>query len=146
MPEATSRAAHLPPLIDVEEFFADPVFSSASISPDGTQIAYLAPAHGRTNVWVRGIDEEHDRAVCVTHDAQRGIKTYYWTDDSRWLLYRQDTDGNEDWHGFRVDLQAPDQPAVDLTPLPPGSRVTGFGPMKSVPGSILVSMNGRPMF
>jgi dipeptidyl aminopeptidase/acylaminoacyl peptidase len=140
------RMGHLPPLIDIEEFFADPVFSGASISPDGTRIGYLAEAHGRTNVWVRGIDEEHDEAVCVTHDARRGIKTFYWTDDSRWLLYRQDTDGNEDWHVYRVDLHAPDQPAVDLTPLPRGSRVAGFGPMKSVPGSILVGMNRRPMF
>ena len=140
------RAVRQPPLIDVEEFFADPVFSGASISPDGTRLAYLAEAHGRTNVWVRGIDEEHDQAVCVTHDARRGIKTYYWTDDARWLLYRQDTDGNEDWHVYRVDLQAPEKPAVDLTPLPPGSRVIGFGPMKSVPGSILVGMNQRPLY
>ena len=146
MTTLSSRAARQPPLIDVEEFFADPVFSGASISPDGTRIAYLAPAHGRTNVWVRGIDEEHDKAVCVTHNARRGIKTYYWTDDARWLLYRQDTDGNEDWHVYRVDLTAPEQPAVDLTPLPRGSRVVGFGPMKSVPGSILVGMNKRPMF
>jgi len=146
MTKPAVRTGHLPPLIDVEEFFADPVFSGASISPDGTRLAYLAPAHGRTNVWVRGIDEEHDQAVCVTHDARRGIKTYYWTDDSRWLLYRQDTDGNEDWHVYRVDLQAPEAPAVDLTPLPPGGRVTGFGVMKSVPGTILAVMNRRPMF
>lgn len=146
MTRPAARTGHLPPLIEIEEFFSDPVFSGASISPDGTQIGYLAEAHGRTNVWVRGIDEEHDKAVCVTHDARRGIKTFYWTDDSRWLLYRQDTDGNEDWHVYRVDLHAPDQPAVDLTPLPRGSRVAGFGPMKSVPGSILVGMNRRPMF
>ncbi|MEV6984757.1 alpha/beta fold hydrolase [Sphaerisporangium sp. NPDC051017] len=136
----------LPTLIDVEEFFADPEFSGASISPDGTRIAYLAPAHGRTNVWVRGIDERHEQAVCVTHDARRGIKTYYWTDDPRWLLYRQDTDGNEDWHLYRVDLEAPDEPAVDLTPLEPGSRVVGSEIMRSMPGSVLVAMNKRPMF
>lgn len=132
--------------IDVEEFFADPLFSGASISPDGTRIAYLAPKYGRTNVWVRGINEEHGDAVCVTHDAKRGIKTYYWTDEPRWLLYLQDTDGNEDWHLYRVDLDAPEEQAVDLTPLPPGSRVFGAEPLDAVPGSVLVSMNRRPMF
>ena len=40
----------LPPLFDIEEFFADPAFSNVTISPDGTELAYPAPAHGRTNV------------------------------------------------------------------------------------------------
>jgi dipeptidyl aminopeptidase/acylaminoacyl peptidase len=135
-----------PSVIDVEELFADPEFSGASISPDGKRLAYLAPWSGRTNVWVRGIDEEHEDAVCVTHDARRGIKTYYWTDSPRWLLYLQDTDGNEDWHLYRVDLDAPDEPAVDLTPLPAGSRVMDVSPMSSLPGTVVVSMNRRHMF
>ncbi|MEU5845834.1 S9 family peptidase [Saccharopolyspora shandongensis] len=135
----------LPKLIDVEEFFADPEFAVPSISPDGTRIAYLAPKYGRRNVWVRGIDEGHEDAVCVTHDARRGITTYLWTDDPRWLLYLQDTDGNEDWHLYRVDLDAPDELAVDLTPMEQGSRVFGAEPLPSVPGSVLVAMNRRPM-
>ncbi|MFD3430244.1 S9 family peptidase [Nocardia fluminea] len=142
----TSKSPALPDLIAVEEFFADPDFSGASISPDGTRIAYRAPAHGRRNVWVRGIHEDHDDAICVTHDARRGITTYYWTDDPRWLLYLQDTDGNEDWHLYRVDLDAPDEPAVDLTPMAPGSRVFGAEPSAEVPGTVLVWMNQRPMF
>ncbi|SDT15633.1 alpha/beta fold hydrolase [Jiangella sp. DSM 45060] len=135
-----------PRVIEVEELFADPEFSGASISPDGKRLAYLAPWSGRTNVWVRGIDEQHEDAVCVTHDERRGIKTYYWTDSPRWLLYLQDTDGNEDWHLYRVDLDAPDEPAVDLTPLPPGSRVMDVSPLSSVPGTVVVSMNRRHMF
>jgi dipeptidyl aminopeptidase/acylaminoacyl peptidase len=141
-----SETGVLPRLIDVEEFFADPEFSSASISPDGTRLAYLAPKYGRTQVWVRGIDEEHEDAVCVTHDARRGIKGYLWTDDSRWLLYMQDTDGNEDWHLYRVDLENPSEPAVDLTPMDPGSRVMGVEQPKTMPGSLIVSMNRRPLF
>lgn len=138
-----------PRLRDVEEFFADPEFSHATVSPDGTRLAYLAPRYGRTQVWVRGIDEDHDRAVCVTHDTRRGIKNYHWTDDARWLLYEQDTDGNEDWHLFRVDLSRAggDEPAaaVDLTPLAPGSRVTGVQRLPGRPGHVLVWMNQRPM-
>ena len=136
----------LPELIDVETFFADPAFSGAQISPDGTRIAYLAPKHGRTNVWIRAVDEDHDRAVCVTQDRRRGVKSFGFAADPRWLLYMQDTDGNEDWHLYRVDLQNPEQPAVDLTPMPAGSRVTTFAPLKSRPGTYLVSMNRRPAF
>jgi dipeptidyl aminopeptidase/acylaminoacyl peptidase len=138
-------ASVVPRLIDVEELFADPAFAGASISPDGTKIAYLAPAYGRTNVWVRGREEDHEQAVCVTHDARRGIHKYAWTDDPRWLLYLQDTDGNEDWHLYRVDLAAPDQAAVDLTSMQPGSRVLGHSALRDRPGQVLVLMNRRPM-
>jgi dipeptidyl aminopeptidase/acylaminoacyl peptidase len=131
--------------IGVEEFFADPAFAQPTISPDGLRIAYLAPALGRRNVWVRGVDDDHSQAVRVTHDSRRGISSYSWTDDSRWLLYLQDTDGNEDWHLFRVDLAAPEKTATDLTPLPRGSRVFGTDPLPSQPGSVLVAMNRRPM-
>ncbi|MFJ6020546.1 alpha/beta fold hydrolase [Nocardiopsis alba] len=134
-----------PRRIEIEELFADPSFANPKISPDGTRMAYLAPEHGRRNVWVRGIDQDHDQARCVTHDDRRGITTYLWSDDPRWLLYLQDTDGNEDWHLYRVDLDDPDAPAVDLTPLPEGSRVFGAEELPSHPGHVLVTMNRRPM-
>ena len=136
----------LPDLIPLETLLADPVFSSARISPDGTRLAYLAPKYGRTQVWVRGIDEEHDQALCATHDKRRGIKSFQWTDDPRWLLYMQDTDGNEDWHLFRVDLDAPEEPAVDLTPLPPGARCLGAEKVKDQPGKVVIGANPRLLF
>jgi dipeptidyl aminopeptidase/acylaminoacyl peptidase len=135
-----------PALIDVETLFADPEFASASISPDGTRVAYLAPHRGRRNVWVRGIDQDHVDAVPVTSDSRRGVTTYYWTDDPRFMLYLQDTDGNEDWHLYRVDLGAPDSPAVDLTPLAAGSRVFAVDPETTVPGTVIAWMNPRPLF
>ena len=55
----------LPRFIDVDTFFADPVFSGASISPDATKLAYLAPDNGRTQVWVRGLDDTHEQAVLI---------------------------------------------------------------------------------
>ena len=82
---------------------------------------------------MRGIDEDHADAVCVTGDTRRGITTYHWTDDPRWLLYLQDADGNEDWHLYRVDLDDPDAAAVDLTPMDPGSRVVGVEPFRPCP-------------
>ncbi|RCK70092.1 S9 family peptidase [Desertihabitans brevis] len=145
MTEVPGRGAP-PELIDVEDFFADPDFAHPQISPDGTRLAYLAPRHGRNQVWVRGIEQEHEDAVCVTDDTRRGISTYQWTDDPRWLVYLQDTDGNEDWHLYRVDLEAPEEPAVDLTPLEAGSRVFGMDTLPGEPGTLLVTMNRRPMF
>ena len=131
---------------DVEEFFADAEFARPAISPDGTRIAYLAPHRGRRNVWVRGVEQDHADAVPVTHDTRRGITSHYWTDDPRWLLYLQDTDGNEDWHLYRVDLDDPAAPAVDLTPLDPGSRVFAVDPETTQPGTVIAWMNRRPLF
>lgn len=140
----TSTTTESPDRLEAEELFGDPEFARPLISPDGTRLAYLAPAHGRRNVWIRGIDEDHAAARCVTHDARRGILTYFFTEDSRWLLYLQDTDGNEEWHLFRVDLEDPEAPAVDLTPLPAGSRVFSAEPLRSRNGTVIATMNSRP--
>ncbi|WP_181784009.1 alpha/beta fold hydrolase [Pseudonocardia pini] len=132
-----------PRIIEVEELFAEPAFILPTLSPDGTRIAYLAPHGGRRNLWVRGVDQTHAEAVPVTHDTRRGITYYLWADDSHRLLYQQDSDGNEDWHLFRVDLDDPDAPPVDLTPMGPGSRVFLVEPLPARPGNVLVWMNPR---
>ena len=130
----------VPKRYPVDAFFSDPVRSSATISPDGTRIAYLAPENGRLNVWVEPVDGGD--AVCVTHDRSRGIRSYRWSGDPRWLLYLQDDDGDENWHLHRVDLDDPTGPAVELTPFP-GVTVATYELLSADPTSVLVSMNLR---
>lgn len=65
-------------------------------------------------------------------------------EDSRWLLSLQDTDENEEWHLFRVNLEDPDAPAVDLTPLPAGSRGFSAEPLRSRTGTVVATMNSHP--
>ena len=115
-----AQKSRLPEILSVEDLFSPPVSGAATISPDGTRIAYLAPWKNRLNVWVRGVDNDAD-ARCVTTDESRSVYIYQWTHDSRWLLYMQDQGGNEDWHVYRVDPDDPDAPVVDLTPHP-GAR------------------------
>ena len=43
-------------LIPRSVLFGNPERSSASISPDGQRLAYLAPADGVMNVWVGTVD------------------------------------------------------------------------------------------
>ncbi|GAA3724309.1 S9 family peptidase [Streptomyces tremellae] len=129
------------PYLDVEELFGAPVRAGASISPDGTRIAYLAPWRGRLNVWVESLDDPGD-ARCVTADETRSVHTYHWTDDPGLLLYEQDTGGDENWHVHRVDLEDPGAPAVDLTPFP-GARVMGLELPSSRPGKALLHLNHR---
>ncbi|MEU8705510.1 S9 family peptidase [Streptomyces sp. NPDC048565] len=132
---------HEIPHLAVEDFFGPPVRAGASISPDGSRIAYLAPWRDRLNVWVEDIDPPGE-ARCVTSDASRSVHVYHWTDDPRWLLYEQDGDGDERWHIYRVDLEDPEAEAVDLTPFP-GATAMGFEMVAFRPGKALVHLNHR---
>ncbi|GAB2993394.1 hypothetical protein GCM10023080_069570 [Streptomyces pseudoechinosporeus] len=60
-----SATPRVVPRLAVEDFFGAPVRAGASISPDGTRIAYLAPWRERLNVWVEGVDADEE-ARCVT--------------------------------------------------------------------------------
>ncbi len=128
----------LPDLIPVEDFFAPPVRAGATISPDGTRIAYLAPWKNRLNVWVQPLDSD-EQVRCVTADETRTVLNYEWTDNPRWLLYLQDNGGDENWHIYRVDLDDPDTPAVDLTPFP-GAKAYMELP-DGLPGKAIVYLN-----
>lgn len=129
----------IPTRYEVKDFFSDPIRAGASISREGTQIAYLAPENNRLNVWIEPVDGGEAR--CVTHDHNRGIHSYHWTGDPRWLLYTQDDNGDENWHIHRVDLQNPDEKAVDLTPFP--GVVVQFELLDEDPALALITMNRR---
>lgn len=139
-----------PGLITVEEFFAPPARTGARISPDGAAVAYLAPWRDRLNVFVRDLaddwpdtDAPDDPSVRrVTSDDHRSIETVFWTADSRYLLYLQDSDGDENHHLHRVDLAHPEEPAVDLTPFA-GARVLGTQFCADRPASVFVQLNAR---
>ena len=72
---------HSAPLIPREILFGNPDKTSPQISPDGKHLAYLAPANGVLNVWVGELDPK--TAKPVTRDADRGIRNYFWGQDSR---------------------------------------------------------------
>lgn len=135
-----------PEIISVEELFSSPDRAGATISPDGTKIAYLAPwkdgtdAKERLNVWVQSIDGS-DEPRRVTADDNRSVYAYQWTDDPRWMLYAQDSGGDENWHVYRVDLENPDASPVDLTPFP-GARAS-FELPAGLPGKAIVHLNNR---
>ena len=83
-------------LIPREVLFAGPDRANPLLSPDGTKISYLAPVNGVINIWVGPIDDP-DAAMPVTHDTQRGIRSYFWAYTNKHLLYLQDPSGAANW-------------------------------------------------
>ncbi|ANY05815.1 S9 family peptidase [Pseudonocardia sp. HH130630-07] len=130
-----------PATIAVEDFLRPPERTGASISPDGTRLAYLAPWKNRLNVWIADLDGDTEPR-CVTADEVRTVQDYRWTHDPRWMLYLQDDGGDENWHLYRIDLDSPDADAVDLTPFP-GARVLDVVLPPARPGVALLQLTGR---
>ena len=91
------------PLIPRDVLFGNPERISPALSPDGTQLGFIAPDDGVLNVWV-GPADDPSAAKPVTHDRGRGIRTFAFCHDDRTLGYQQDTDGDEDWRLYRLDL------------------------------------------
>jgi dipeptidyl aminopeptidase/acylaminoacyl peptidase len=141
-------AAQQPPLIDRELFFGDPEIAGAQISPDGRFISFRKPYRGVMNIWVKRTAEPFDAAKPMTADTTRPVPGYFWSQDSRYLLYVQDKGGNENYHIYLVDPAAPPE---DATGVPPARDLTPYGAIQArinsvprkTPNTIVVSMNDR---
>ena len=93
-----------PALIPRKTLFGNPERADVRISHDGTRISYLAPVDGVLNVWVAPVDAIED-ARPVTQDTDRGIWFYVWTYNPDRILYIQDSEGDENWHVYAVDVE-----------------------------------------
>ncbi len=139
-----------PTLIAVDELFGLPTRSRALLSPDGTKVAYLAPWRGRLNVFIRAVDSDWSTsddakdvdAQRITSETRRNIDAFSWSTAGRYLLFQQDTDGDENWHLHRADPHHPDEPTVDLTPFD-GVRLLGVQLPPDRPGTAFVQLNNR---
>jgi dipeptidyl aminopeptidase/acylaminoacyl peptidase len=99
-------------LIPREVLFGNPERTNPQISPDGTQLGYLAPVNGVLNVWTKTIGKDDDRAV--TNDTKRGIRNFTWQYDNKHVLYTQDVGGDENWRLYQTDIAT--KQTKDLTP------------------------------
>src|SRR5215471_3919441 len=131
-------AAEVPPLIPRSVIFGNPDKQMPLLSPDGTRLAYLAPEKGVLNVFVRTLGKQDDSPL--THEAHRPIFFYRWAEDSAHILYLQDSDGDENWHVYSVDLKT--KIIGDLTPFK-GVKAQNLLTSPTHPNEILVGLNRR---
>ncbi|MGH6815265.1 MAG: S9 family peptidase [Hyphomicrobiaceae bacterium] len=121
------------------KLFGNPTRTLGRISPDGSQLSWLAPLDGVLNVWVAPADNPA-AARAVTRDTRRGIHGYGWSPDGRHVLYGQDKEGDENWHIYAVDLAA--GTVRDLTPLT-GVQTRLQGVSRDRPGVVALLLNDR---
>ena len=128
-----------PALIPRKLLFGNPERAAVTVSPDGTELAFLAPVEGVLNVWMAPVAEP-GKAEPVTHDRRRGIRSYRWAYTNAHVLYIQDKDGDENWHVYATDLRT--RETRDLTPFPATqAEIEQAG--RRFPEDILVGLNSR---
>lgn len=89
-------------LIPRRVLFGNPERSAPAVSPDGRWLAWLAPHLGAMNIHVAPV-ESRAGAVAATARGGRGIRAFQWSRDSRWLLFLDDSGGDENDRLFGVE-------------------------------------------
>jgi dipeptidyl aminopeptidase/acylaminoacyl peptidase len=140
--------AEQPPLIDRNLFYGEIAISGAQISPDGRSLSFLKPYKGTRNIWVKGVDEPFSAARPVSAEATRPIRSYFWSRDSKFILYVQDSGGDENFNVYAIDpkLPADAKSGVPATrPLTNLSKVRTeiFAVPKAKPDILYIGLNDR---
>jgi len=139
--------AQLPQLIDREIFFGNPEYAGAQISPDGKYISFIKPYKDVRNVWVKGIDEPFDKAKPLTAELKRPIGGYFWSWDSKRVLFVKDNAGDENFNVYAVNPAD----AAGADGVPPASNLTNaqkvrtqiYAVPRSDPDTIYIGINER---
>jgi dipeptidyl aminopeptidase/acylaminoacyl peptidase len=140
--------AEQPPLIDRNLFFGEIAIAGAQISPDGRFISFLKPYKGTRNIWVKRADEPFSAARPVSAEATRPIRSYFWSHDSKYILYSQDSGGDENFNIYAIDPTLAAEPKTGVPPTRPltdlkGVRTQIFAVPKPKPDILYIGLNDR---
>lgn len=124
--------------IPAHELFCNPVIAQVQIAPDGTHLAWLAPRHGHLNIWL--YNPATDSGRFLTDERQRSIQTFIWA-NSHTIAYLHDTNGDENYRLFLLDIRTADPPRL-CTP-PEGVRTTIISSVTLRDDIIVIAHNGR---
>jgi dipeptidyl aminopeptidase/acylaminoacyl peptidase len=134
---ASQSATQLPPLIPRETLFGNPERTRPQLSPDGKYLTYIAPDDKNVlQIWLRTVGQEDDRKL--TDDKKRGIRMYFWTYNPAQLIYLQDSDGDENFHLYSVNIES--GIVRDLTPFQ-GVKAQPIDLDHEFPDEVIVGLN-----
>jgi hypothetical protein len=133
-------ASGLPPILDRELIFGNPEIAAPELSPDGKYLAFLKPWKDTRNVYVKGVDEPFGAARLLTTEAKRPIAGFFWTRDSKYILFVKDNDGDENYNVYAVDPAAKSAAGADA---PVSRDMTGLKGVTGTTGGITQARSGH---
>jgi dipeptidyl aminopeptidase/acylaminoacyl peptidase len=140
--------ADQPPLIDRNLFYGEVAIAGAQISPDGRYLSFLKPYKGTRNIWVKAAAEPFSAARPVSAEAARPIRNYFWSHDSKFILYVQDSGGDENFNVYAINPALPADPNTGVPPTRAltnlkGVRTIIFAVPKAKPDVLFIGLNDR---
>jgi dipeptidyl aminopeptidase/acylaminoacyl peptidase len=127
------------PLIERTKLFGNPTKTGGRLSPDGKWLAWIAPRDGVLNIWVAPTADPA-AAKPLTAETKRPIRSYYWSPDSKMILFVNDKGGDENFLLYGVDIATTTQKS--LTPFDK-TRVEVINISHVVKDRILIGINNR---
>jgi dipeptidyl aminopeptidase/acylaminoacyl peptidase len=73
------------------------------LSPDGRYIAFRKPHKDTLNIWVKKTEEPFESARLLTNETRRPIPAFFWSRDSKFILFVQDQGGDENFNVYAVN-------------------------------------------
>ncbi|MBK9071375.1 MAG: S9 family peptidase [Myxococcales bacterium] len=119
------------------------------MSPNGKYISWSAPVRGVMNIWVRGVADDEfaakpagtgTAARAITNGTDRPITRHVWSADSKYILYFQDDDGDENFGIYRADVATGESKVLVKAPDVAAQLIHVSD---KHPESILVGLNDR---
>jgi hypothetical protein len=140
--------AEQPPIIDRNMFFGELEISGEEISPDGQFVSFLKPYKGTRNIWVKKTSEPFSAARPVSAEVKRPIRGYFWSRDSKFILYSQDAGGDENFNVYAIDPALAADPATGVPPTRALTNLQGVRTMiysvpRDKPDIIYIGLNDR---
>ena len=123
--------------IPMKDFFKNPLSVAYRLSPDGKNIAYLAPYNDRLNIFVQKTGEKD--SVRITNSSERDIMDYFWGNNNT-ILYLKDNGGDENFHLFSAGTDGKSE--KELTPFE-NVRCQVIDELEEVDGELLIGLNKR---
>jgi dipeptidyl aminopeptidase/acylaminoacyl peptidase len=141
-PIGTTVAVKPPPKEDASltprtVFFSNPDRTRVRISPDGKTLAFLGNVNGVQNVFIQpeGAALQHS----ITRETKRNLRLYEWSMDSKYIIWFQDKDGDENWRLHAVDMSAQDRELAGAD----GVQVVLDNTSPKRPGEVVIGINDR---
>jgi dipeptidyl aminopeptidase/acylaminoacyl peptidase len=137
-----------PPIIDRNLFFGEVEIAGEEISPDGQYLSFLKPFRGTRNIWVKKADEPFSAARPVSAETTRPVRGYFWSRDSKYLLYAQDAAGDENFNVYAIDPTLPPDPKSGVPPTRAltnlkGVRTVIYDAPRAKPDILYIGLNDR---